>query len=362
MAGGGLMKKTVKGLLPKGQQAVLPAAESTANLERFLADSAVKSRVYHGTMSPDINKFRTPAYFSSKDVANEFADPKYLYGTSKLEEGEHPNVLPVYLNIKKPKVYTTEEEYEKHVMGLTGSPKDLVKQGYDGIIYAEGGKLDDPDAYFVPFEPTQIKSAIGNRGTYDITDPDINMAGGGLLKKAAKALLPKGQQVVLPAAESASNLERFLSKSQVANPVFHVAKTDVKQFSPQHRTELSSMGHHFGTSDQANFRTSQYDFDSQSPNIGKYYLSIQNPLEVSHMASFAPDHLADTMMDLNLLKPEKYNALSEKHDYNSLKIGDDLVKILKKNGYDGLKYPNEREGEGFSYVPFDATQIKSYRS
>lgn len=186
MAGGGAVKKAAKAISAlKGQQAVLPAAESASNLEKFLANSAVKGRVYHGTMSPDINQFRTPAYFSSKDVANEFADPNYLYGTSKLEEGEHPNVLPVYLNIKKPKVYTTEEEYEKHVMGLTGSPKDLVKQGYDGIIYAPGGKLDDPDAYFVPFEPTQIKSAIGNRGTYDIKEADMNKAKGGSVSNDA---------------------------------------------------------------------------------------------------------------------------------------------------------------------------------
>jgi hypothetical protein len=211
----------------------------------------------------------------------------------------------------------------------------------------------------VSYNPNAIKSAIGNEGTYDITNPDMNKAGGGAVRKALKAVLPKGQQDILSAAESAANLDRFLSKSQTANPVFHVAKTDVKQFSPQHRTELSSMGHHFGTSDQANFRSGQYDFNSQSPNIGKYHLSIQNPLEVSHMASFAPDHLADTMMELNLLKPEKYDALVGKHDYNPIKIGDDLVNILKKNGYDGLKYPNEREGEGFSYVPFDATQIKS---
>lgn len=231
-----------------------------------------------------------------------------------------------------------------------------------------GAVIKDPDtgkSMRTPYEAGYRVRSEGPEGWQEYVLPetaikgDVEMAGGGAVRKALKAVLPKGQQAILPAAESAANLERFLSKSQIENPVFHVAKTDVKQFSPQYRTELSSMGHHFGTSDQANFRSGQYDFNSQSPNIGKYHLSIQNPLEVSHMASFAPDHLADTMMELNLLKPEKYDALVGKHDYNPLKVGDDLVKILKKNGYDGLKYPNEREGEGFSYVPFDATQIKS---
>jgi GNAT superfamily N-acetyltransferase len=159
--------------------------------------------------------------------------------------------------------------------------------------------------------------------------------------------------------EATPNLTRFLANSQVKEPVFHAAKADVKEFSPKYRTELSSMGFHFGTADQANFRTGQYDFDSKSPNIGKYYLNIENPLEVSHMASFAPDHLAEKMMDMDLLTEDAYDVLSAKNNYDAIATGDSLVKILKKNGYDGLKYKNEREGEGFSFVPFSPTQIKS---
>jgi hypothetical protein len=186
---------------------------------------------------------------------------------------------------------------------------------------------------------------------------DVEMAKGGLSKLSnAVAKASKEADVVI---NRDANLKKFLEKSKVTDPVFHAAKTDVKEFSPKHRTELSSMGHHFGTSDQANFRTGQYDFESEAPNIGKYHLNVENPLEVSHMASFAPDHLADTMMDMNILAPEKYDALAQKHNYDSVRLGDELVKILKKNGYDGLKYPNEREGEGFSYVPFSPTQIKS---
>ena len=177
------------------------------------------------------------------------------------------------------------------------------------------------------------------------------------LGKGVAGALAQAKQ--LAAAEREANLAKFLAKSQVKEPVFHAAKTDVKQFSPKHRTELSSMGHHFGTAEQANTRTGQYDFESQSPNVGKYHLNVENPLEVSHMASYAPDHLADTMMDMGMLTPEKYDALSAKHRYDDLELGDELVKVLKKNGYDGLKYSNEMEGEGFSYVPFNPAQIKS---
>jgi hypothetical protein len=162
-----------------------------------------------------------------------------------------------------------------------------------------------------------------------------------------------------PKAENDESLNKMLEKSVVKEPVYHASKADVKTFSPEYKTELSSMGYHFGTADQANFRTGQYDFSGDNVNIGKYYLDIKNPLETSHMGSFAPDHLADQMMEMGILDPAKYDALASKLNYESVPLGNALVKILKKNGYDGLKYANEREGEGFSFVPFDATQIKS---
>jgi hypothetical protein len=186
------------------------------------------------------------------------------------------------------------------------------------------------------------------------------MQAGGAAKGVAKGFKKLfADRDVMPAIERDANLQKFMAKSQVKEPVFHAAKTDVKQFSPKHRTELSSMGHHFGTAEQANFRTGQYDFGSETPNIGKYHLNIENPLEVSHMASYAPDHLADQLMDMNLLTPERYDALAIKHNYNSVALGDELAKVLQKNGYDGLKYANEMEGEGFSFVPLKPTQIKS---
>jgi hypothetical protein len=46
----------------------------------------------------------------------------------------------------------------------------LIEQGYDGVI-AEYGASGERE--YVAFEPTQVKSAIANRGTYDVADPDI---------------------------------------------------------------------------------------------------------------------------------------------------------------------------------------------
>ena len=176
------------------------------------------------------------------------------------------------------------------------------------------------------------------------------------LIRAAKPAMADGGSI-----ERSQNLVKFLGNNHkdVPDVVYHASKSDVKTFDPKYKTELSPFGFHFGTADQANYRIGQYDFQSKAPNIGKYHLSIKNPLEVSHMGSYAPDHLADHMMDIGILDPNHYDAMLEKHNYETLPIGKDLVKILKKNGYDALKYKNEKEGEGYSFVPFDPHQIKS---
>ena len=111
--------------------------------------------VYHGTIGT-FDKFHPISYFTSdpeyaSDVAMEFSQ----------EGGE--NVKPVYLNIKNPKRYTTQDEYENFVMGpitddlvMDKNLDKLIKQGYDGIIYEpEGGYGIDE---IIAFKPEQIKS------------------------------------------------------------------------------------------------------------------------------------------------------------------------------------------------------------
>ena len=165
-------------------------------------------------------------------------------------------------------------------------------------------------------------------------------------------------------APDTPEFKQFFGDSKVVDAngkplvVSHISKAEPTVFDKKYKTDLSSMGFHFGTREQAEFRGTQYDFESRSPTMGDYYLSIQNPLEVSHMASYAPDHLADQMMDMDLITEDKYASFRDKYR-DEPDIGAALVKILQKAGYDGLVYSNEMEGEGNSYVPFEPTQIKS---
>jgi hypothetical protein len=45
--------------------------------------------------------------------------------------------------------------------------------GYDGLVYKNRVERDRFGDSFVVFRPEQIKSAIGNRGTFDPDDPNI---------------------------------------------------------------------------------------------------------------------------------------------------------------------------------------------
>lgn len=84
-------------------------------------------------------------------------------------------VYPVYLSMQNP--------LRTHVGGMisTGAVSDLIKraraEGRDGLILEQiqdgptmGG---DPTTHFVVFRPEQIKSASGNRGTFDPSNPSI---------------------------------------------------------------------------------------------------------------------------------------------------------------------------------------------
>ena len=119
------------------------------------------------------------------------ADPKYsaLYGRDR----EGTTMYPVYLSLQKPFVVESKQELSRlaklknFILGkrevartrseginpamdsMWVNPEykaELIKQGYDGIINKVYNEI-------VVFEPTQIKSAIGNQGTYDPTNPDI---------------------------------------------------------------------------------------------------------------------------------------------------------------------------------------------
>ena len=157
---------------------------------RWFGDSKVVNdvgrplRVFHGT-NVDFDQFATDIssgrkrfipgelgtwFGSTPEVANSFA-------RGVITPRERGMVYPVYLNIQNPKVYDSYEDFLSEMQGRRSAStvkKELQEQGFDGIQIKNsttdfGGLRDD----WVAFKPTQIKSAVGNQGTFDPNSPAI---------------------------------------------------------------------------------------------------------------------------------------------------------------------------------------------
>jgi len=201
--------------------------EREANFKNWFGQSKVVNRetgkplvVYHGTdVKPTFERF-DPAknqafgfHFGNPEQAKDRLDNTLDPMRRTWPDDLKPNrIFPVYLKMERPLIipadivdgpysllaelhnrkYVTTPEYEGLRKGLyeanstDGQHKVLAdffkSKGYDGIIYKnryEGteqakrsNELWDNPSYVV-FDPEQIKSATGNRGTFDPNDPRI---------------------------------------------------------------------------------------------------------------------------------------------------------------------------------------------
>ena len=118
------------------------------------------------------NPNRTVFQSKSRGI-NQTNRPNFIETpTGKIKEGA--NVMPVYISIKKPlevDSHTALDNFIRKIartgkLGANSVTAALKALGYDGVVVDKGAEI-------VPFSSTQIKSAIGNVGTFDKTNPDI---------------------------------------------------------------------------------------------------------------------------------------------------------------------------------------------
>lgn len=183
-----------------GQQFNQITKPRTPEFREWFDGSKVKGVVYHATRA-DFDSFDTErsdlgAHFGTEEQANRIA------GGMRLNNAEGTQVMPVFLAIKNPlrlkDVGTFHadgiaDQLERKGLLPKGEGKRIIKEidadwklrkkydpmlrqiiqdaGYDGVVYAntQEGKGDS----YIAFKPEQIKSATGNRGTFDPNDPNI---------------------------------------------------------------------------------------------------------------------------------------------------------------------------------------------
>ena len=239
------------GLPPVKPQPKAGGGSTSDGLKRFLAESSVKHRLYHGTSS-DVRAFKPSTkgalghgiYLTDEpDAAGKFAERASV---ENRKTGSSQNIMPVHVSARRMLDVDMAKPHEINALiksvpknakelegfgypkydGLTREmidnelgkfanelmqkrkfdPQALAKiigdqdphtfrkimnhAGFDGMTrISQNLENREPYREYTVFYPHQIKSAIGNRGTYDTTKDDLNMAKGGSVepKKSVKA-------------------------------------------------------------------------------------------------------------------------------------------------------------------------------
>lgn len=201
----------------------LTPEERAANLKSTFGQTYLKDpqgnpmRLYHLTPQ-DITEFSAspknragPVVFLSpyKDFQPAYHQAGVLgpRGEFTQEFREGANVMPVYADVRSPLVLDhprkIREAAAKYQNGDREFPRYVSPEakaameadGYDAIIFggdnpipygdrpmdARLGHQEARDEEIIVFDPKKIKSAVGNKGTYDLTKGDITKAYGGAL-------------------------------------------------------------------------------------------------------------------------------------------------------------------------------------
>lgn len=189
----------------KAKQEARMAEETAAKREegkkQFLEPSQVKQRLYHGT-NKDIEQFDPqytgkndfgwygPGHYLSADpaTASAYADYEKILATGKLqkEPSQGANVLPVHAQLRNPYYWPKDRPIAKTPEESVIIGNQLREQGYDGIVVSNKHQSPEYAEHHevIVFDPKRIKSATGNRGTYDVNEPEITKAQGGLIHMA----------------------------------------------------------------------------------------------------------------------------------------------------------------------------------
>lgn len=237
-----LMKGASKMAKPKAQK-VLPAEEAKANLDSMLSSSHIKDRLYH--ITPKSFKQFQGKGFNPKISGNATwlsTDPENIpawhnVGNMKGEFREGVNVMPVHVQAKSPLMLDDEGMLDWARSAFANGNKEFpellpdswlnaVKEGgYDSIVFHpkgdEGldfqGKQRSPE--IIMLEPNKIKSAIGNRGTYDLNNPDINKAEGGEVHMSKAGSVKNAVKGAAGALAKAFKSDRYLPDVHYADPL-----------------------------------------------------------------------------------------------------------------------------------------------
>jgi hypothetical protein len=373
-------------------------------------------------------KLNSQIYNKETRIDNEWE--KITYYRKRLDFGYGANVMPVYLCIQNPKemsfneVYSIggglNEDYEKVEEKAKKLKQNLISKGYDGIKILPNDDNEEAEfEQYVAFYPNQIKSAIGNVGSFDPNNPDIRYKKGGttfndkdLLAKwkkgesigftgeahlKAKGLIPRadGKKVksekymenggfIAPNGKKSNltpeqyklvrtpefkawfgdwendpeNASKVVDENGEPLVVYHgtYAKEKFNNFD----FSKADLGFHFGTYEQAKDRSfTKFAVKDHKQFIEPFFLNIRELFIIEDAIEFQyPQSYIGDLVEKRILTNGEVieNSLKGLETKQSNEVVRNiLVEKYKKVGF---KYDNKLEGKGYSYIVCEPNQIK----
>ncbi len=153
---------------------------------KVVNDDGSPKVVYHGTNSEfwtfDIGKSGknfgdvSEGLFFFTNKKNGYQDSASDYAKRAASKGGNERIIECYLDIKKPLhiysdgYYTPTSYFDSNAKAIYG---EYLRGNYDGIIIENSDKSIDDSVIYMLDDPSQIKSATDNIGTFDRNNPDI---------------------------------------------------------------------------------------------------------------------------------------------------------------------------------------------
>jgi hypothetical protein len=156
-----------------------PAFRKWFGNSKIVDENGNPLRLYHGTGADTGNQFLPGTFFTDKPEVAEI----YAKASTRQTDEAGPNITPVYLSVKNPYVFDSpsiNDNISHHILGRRGKISEVIShlksQGYDGLILKDYPDLGGIQNQYIAFSPEQIKSAIGNTGTFDSNTSDIHFS------------------------------------------------------------------------------------------------------------------------------------------------------------------------------------------
>lgn len=312
----------------------------------ILVDEAGRPQVvFHGSQS-DFSVFADQHIGSGVDEVSrigDFGDGFYLTNDPALasmfaqREGETDGtgavVMPLYVSMQNPirseDLFTIEGVQAMLVDPYPGdSVRDLVEAaGYDGILVDGGREI-------VVFRPTQIKSAISNRGDFSAADPDIRFA------RTRAAKLPATGREAAPAPAA-----------PVVYRLFHGSRARFTHIAPSARGFYGA-GIYLTDDETAAWEYAEDANGNGAPLVYAAEVRMQRPF-VFEAPEAMEEPTSDTLAKHLLAGPALESALRTLQRRGE--IGSVLQEELTRRGYDGLivRVPDTPT----EYIAFASTQV-----